>query len=635
MANRQAFESDIKTISGFLASVSLASNQYYAVTLSSGKVVICSSLGQAALGILQNAPAADVSCSVAYTGVGHAKIGGSVSQMDRLVTDTDAMLITQVDPDEAVLARALSDGSDGEIIPVVYVIGTADNSAVAERALANTKLWIGDSAGEAQAFAISGDGTMTAGGVLTITDVTVGSDATGDLLYKSSATALARLGIGTATQLLATNAGATAPEWISQSALTISDIATTASGDAAGDLVYRDAATTFERLAIGTASQILQTNAGATAPEWNSMSGDGTLAVGVLTVTDVTVGSDATGDLLYKSSATALARLAIGTASQILQTNAGGTAPEWNSMSGDATMSVGVITVTDVTLGSDAAGDVHYKTSATVTARLAIGTGGRRLTVNGAGTAPVWDNGKILKADLSGMNANDDPLLSGTDWSAVDLATGNQNHMDLPDGTMLGFFILGAGQTLVPVGATDGIDIGSDQVDNEGIEVFSNYLFVGRPMAVGRDAAFYFLIKLNIQLANGSDDWCAGFRKVEDVNADAEAYNTFFGLGANTVASPAALKVRNELNGGGADNTDTTQTIAGAQDLQIKILVGATGVATLEHDAATPGTLAAPSATAALTFDDGDRLMAYFRFLHANAAQAGTVVVKGWEVGYQ
>lgn len=41
------------------------------------------------------------------------------------------------------------------------------------------------------------------------------------------------------------------------------------------------------------------------------------------------VGSDAAGDLLYKSSATALARLAISTAGKILRVNAGATAPTW------------------------------------------------------------------------------------------------------------------------------------------------------------------------------------------------------------------------------------------------------------------------------------------------------------------
>lgn len=61
--------------------------------------------------------------------------------------------------------------------------------------------------------AVSGDATLASTGALTVADVTVGSDATGDLQYKSSATALARLGIGSAGQYLRVNAAGTAPSW--------------------------------------------------------------------------------------------------------------------------------------------------------------------------------------------------------------------------------------------------------------------------------------------------------------------------------------------------------------------------------------------------------------------------------------
>ena len=215
--------------------------------------------------------------------------------------------------------------------------------------------------------------------------------------------------------------------------------------------------------------------------------------------------------------------------------------------------------------------------------------------------------------------------------------TGAYNRCDLPEGTRLGYTVLGAGQTILgPVGATSGIDIGCDQTDNEGLEVWSNWHCAdGHPLSVGYDAAFYFLCKINIADVSGCDDLFIGWKLVELYNADMEAYNTYFGLGINTAANPAALKVRNELNGGGVDNTDTTQTIADGIDLQVKVLIAANGVATLQHDAAVPGTLAAPTATAAFTFDDGDQIMPELRFLHANATQAGAFLIKNWEVGYQ
>lgn len=48
--------------------------------------------------------------------------------------------------------------------------------------------------------------------------------------------------------------------------------------DAAGDLIYGSAADTAARLAIGTAGQVLTVNAGATAPEWAAAGGGGTVS---------------------------------------------------------------------------------------------------------------------------------------------------------------------------------------------------------------------------------------------------------------------------------------------------------------------------------------------------------------------
>lgn len=306
--------------------------------------------------------------------------------------------------------------------------------------------------------------------------------------------------------------------------------------------------------------------------------------------------------------------------------------------SGDATMTrEGVITVTDVTVGSDATGDILYKSSATALARLGKGSNRATLRMNAAGTLPAWDNGVLVKSDFTGFTTADDPSLSEWDHTVAPGTTGAMCYAQCATGVKLGYWILGAGETILgPVGQTNSIDVACDQTDNEGLEIFSNaFCADGRPLCVGFDAAFYFLVKFQIGTINGCDDLFIGFRTRELINATMENYDTFFGLGLNTAASPGAIKVRNELNGGGADNTDTTNTIASVTDLQVKILVSANGVATCQHDAVTPGTLAAPTSTKAFTFDDGDVLVPTFRFLHANAAQAGAILIKNWEVGLQ
>jgi hypothetical protein len=85
--------------------------------------------------------------------------------------------------------------------------------------------------------------------------------------------------------------------------------------DAAGDLIYGASNDTPARLAIGTAKQVLTVNSGATAPEWG---------------TDPTADVVTTaGDLIYGTAADTVTRLAIGTAGQVLTVNSGATAPQW------------------------------------------------------------------------------------------------------------------------------------------------------------------------------------------------------------------------------------------------------------------------------------------------------------------
>jgi hypothetical protein len=95
--------------------------------------------------------------------------------------------------------------------------------------------------------------------------------------------------------------------------------------EARGDILRRGASA-WERHAAKASGQVLVGDGTDIASV--AVSGDASLAsTGALTVTDVTVGSDAAGDLLYKSSATALTRLGKGSANQILKSD--GSIPSW------------------------------------------------------------------------------------------------------------------------------------------------------------------------------------------------------------------------------------------------------------------------------------------------------------------
>ena len=82
----------------------------------------------------------------------------------------------------------------------------------------------------------------------------------------------------------------------------------------AGDTLYASSANTPARLAVGTARYTLQTNSGGTAPEWAAS------PQSVLT---------ATGDILYASGANTLAKLAKGSDDEVLTLASG--VPSWAS----------------------------------------------------------------------------------------------------------------------------------------------------------------------------------------------------------------------------------------------------------------------------------------------------------------
>lgn len=64
----------------------------------------------------------------------------------------------------------------------------------------------------------------------------------------------------------------------------------------AGDLLYGTAADTVARLGIGTAGQVLKVNSGATAPEWGTVSGGGKV---LQVVQDVTTTEESTTSASY------------------------------------------------------------------------------------------------------------------------------------------------------------------------------------------------------------------------------------------------------------------------------------------------------------------------------------------------
>lgn len=145
-----------------------------------------------------------------------------------------------------------------------------------------------------------------------------------------------------------------------------------------------------------------------------------TLTNKTLTSPQVNFGSDATGDIIYRTSGGVTARLAIGTSGQILQVSAAGI-PEWatNPAAADASTTV--------------KGVVEKATSAEIIAGTSAGGTGALLFI---GPDAVAQSGadKILKLDSSGrLPALDGSLLTGVIPSVTDKV-----NVTTTDGTVSG-----------------------------------------------------------------------------------------------------------------------------------------------------------------------------------------------------
>jgi hypothetical protein len=115
-------------------------------------------------------------------------------------------------------------------------------------------------------------------------------------------------------------------------------------GFTAGDVLYATGTTTLAKLAKGTAEQVLAMNSGATAPDWGSVD----LTV-LPTITVAKGGTNLTsftaGDILYATGSTTLAKLAKGSGEDTLKMNSGATAPEWVTVGAATSDFVKILTV--------------------------------------------------------------------------------------------------------------------------------------------------------------------------------------------------------------------------------------------------------------------------------------------------
>jgi hypothetical protein len=242
----------------------------------------------------------------------------------------------------------------------------------ANKTVADTQVLIGDGTGFTAA-ALSGDATMTNAGAVTVAKIqgtAVSSTApTNDQYMKYSSSA---------------------NEWQMVS-ITGTDKLTTK-----GDLLVYNTVDSETRLPVGTNKKVVTANSSATnGLDWQFVDGE-----------SIRMGSDAAGDTVYFNG-TDYARLAKGSASQVLTMNSGATAPEW-AAAGQADMAANTVKVRD----ASSSGAPSDKAVADTQILIGDGTGFTAAALSGDVTmantgAVAIASGVIVDADINASAAID------------------------------------------------------------------------------------------------------------------------------------------------------------------------------------------------------------------------------------
>lgn len=136
-----------------------------------------------------------------------------------------------------------------------------------------------------------------------------------------------------------------------------------------GDIYYRTATVTAERLPVGSAGQVLQVSASSGLPVWD----DSTSFVSPFT---------ATGDTLARTATVTEAAIPIGSPNQVYTVHPTAGIPIWEDLPAD----VGFASPFTAT------GDMLIRTATVTEASLTIGSPGQILTVHPTAGIPIWED---------------------------------------------------------------------------------------------------------------------------------------------------------------------------------------------------------------------------------------------------
>ena len=205
---------------------------------------------------------------------------------------------------------------------------------------------------------------------------------------------------------------------------------------------------------------------------------------------------------------------------------------------------------------------------------------------------------------------------------AIDGTAGDTTLHQYADGLSLTLYPIVAQTIDKPAAATTGMDYGYEQDDDDGIEWrLSDNTCKGREgidrFTVGKQA-FSAELEMSIEDVSGTDDCAFGFVKVEAHTVNAAARDEAATL--NVISG--TITIETELNAGGQTVTSTTDAWADTEVHSLKVMVDTAGAVTYEIDGA------APTVTAAFSFDAGEVVTPAFLLIQASDLSGAVVMRK-------
>lgn len=315
-------------------------------------------------------------------------------------------------------------GNAGTVTNGVYTTGSYSNPS-----------WITSILGSIVSGAV-------ASATLATTATNVAGGATGSLLYQSGLGATTSLALGTTNYVL--TAGASAPQYVAQSTLSVGSASTATTstnlaGGVAGAIPYQSATGATSFSAAGTTGQVL-TSAGTGTPTW-------TTPTSYATVTDDTTtnatryplfANQTSGSLSteYTSSTKLQYNPSTGTFTATSFAGAGtgltGTASSLSIGGNAATATSATSATTATNLAGGANGSLPYQTGSGATTFLATGTNSQILTL--VSGVPAWQN-----APVTGITISDNTTSSSTFYPTLTTSTSGTITTENTSSTKLSF----------------------------------------------------------------------------------------------------------------------------------------------------------------------------------------------------